>query len=67
MLTWGKDGDGCEESMFLLHHLQFTNTLIEDEHRGDELFWYACGGKSKASQVLLFHCKLAVYVVSLLI
>ncbi len=35
-LTWCQDGDGGEESLFLLHHVEFTDAFVEVEHWFDE-------------------------------
>lgn len=44
-LTWGQDGDGGEQSLLLLHHVELPDALVEVEHGRDELLRDACGGR----------------------
>lgn len=41
-LTWCQDGYGGEESLFLMHHVEFPNAFVKVEHGCDEFLWNTC-------------------------
>ena len=44
-LTWSQDGDGGEEGLLLLQHVQLTDAVVEVKHRRYELVRYTCRTK----------------------